>query len=463
MEFLKYKIGDVVDTIQTGKTPNTKEVLYFNGNIMWVTPADLKGQQFITDTEKTISDLAVEEKEAFIYKENTVLISCIGDIGKAAIVKLPLSSNQQITGVRVKEHIITPKFFYYWVKRNKNLLSFKANKVTIPILNNKGLLQQQIDIPNDLEYQNKVVFLLDSVQNLIDKRIESIRQIDQIQRSVFFKMFGDPVANSHGHKTLKLSNSEFFMTSGITPPRDNSVFFDGDIPWVKSTDINKQIIYSTDESISSAAIRETGAKIYPKNSVLVAMYGQGATRGKVALLGIDASANQACAVINSKSMSQVFLYCCLNYSYEYLRSLSRGANRDNLSLTELSKLSIIHPSKEKQQQFEILFYKLKSIESILNKSLAVSQEFFQAVAHNAFDRNAQIDEESIFKDLIKKLSVNDLKGHKRRLTNLLKLFDENRFDNNEDYTEAKNKLFELILGDEIEQKLVSDKINLQVK
>jgi len=80
-------------------------------------------------------------------------------------------------------------------------------------------------------------------------------------------------------------------TSGGTPSRGNSKFYDGDIPWVKSGELDKGLILDTEEKISDEALKNSSAKIFSKGTLLIALYG--ATIGKHAFLGIDAATNQA--------------------------------------------------------------------------------------------------------------------------------------------------------------------------
>jgi type I restriction enzyme, S subunit len=82
--------------------------------------------------------------------------------------------------------------------------------------------------------------------------------------------------------------------SGGTPSRSYSEFYGGSIPWVKTGELNQGIIFDTEEKLTEDGLANSSAKIFPKNAVVVAMYG--ATIGKTAILGIDAATNQACAV-----------------------------------------------------------------------------------------------------------------------------------------------------------------------
>lgn len=109
MEFVEYTIGELALEIKTGKTPPTSNLEYFDGEIPWIGPADLKGQKFIEDSERKISKIALEDNKAFLFQSGTVLVATIGGIGKTTIVKKPVASNQQITGILVNEDIILPE------------------------------------------------------------------------------------------------------------------------------------------------------------------------------------------------------------------------------------------------------------------------------------------------------------------------------------------------------------------
>ncbi len=122
--------------------------------------------------------------------------------------------------------------------------------------------------------------------------------------------------------------------SGGTPSRANpSYWLDGTIPWVKTGEVDYCVINDTEEKITPEGVRKSAAKIYSKGTLLMAMYGQGVTRGKVAILGIDASINQACAAIRTRDdrTHPGFLYYVLAHGYERLRGLAHGGQQQNLN------------------------------------------------------------------------------------------------------------------------------------
>ena len=123
--------------------------------------------------------------------------------------------------------------------------------------------------------------------------------------------------------------------SGATPSRNNPEYYQGTFPWVKTGELQDNIIYGTEEHVSEAALRETSLKRLPINSLLVAMYGQGQTRGRTGLLAVEATTNQACFAIlpNPKTFEPSFLQWWFRHNYHRLRDQTegRGGNQPNLN------------------------------------------------------------------------------------------------------------------------------------
>lgn len=136
------------------------------------------------------------------------------------------------------------------------------------------------------------------------------------------------------------------VSSGGTPSRDRKEYYTGVIPWIKTGEVINGVIYDTEEKITEDAVANSSAKIYPKNSLIIAMYGQGLTRGRTAKLGIDASTNQACAVLFNIDSSRVltdFLWIYLIGEYDRLREMASGNNQPNLNAQMIKNYKIIIP------------------------------------------------------------------------------------------------------------------------
>ncbi len=137
------------------------------------------------------------------------------------------------------------------------------------------------------------------------------------------------------------------IKSGGTPDRSNDSYWEGDIPWVTTTLIDYGVIDRANEFITASGLKNSSTWIVPKGTILMAMYGQGVTRGRVAILGIDAAINQACAVFQLKgnTVDNDYLFRILQFRYDDLRMVSdaRGGNQSNLSAKVLKEYLIPLP------------------------------------------------------------------------------------------------------------------------
>ena len=139
--------------------------------------------------------------------------------------------------------------------------------------------------------------------------------------------------------------------SGATPKRSDTEYWShGTIPWVTSGAVNQTSIWSADEFISERALAETSVKLWPTGTVLMAMYGEGKTRGKAAVLEFESTCNQACAAINydRSILDGRFLRTFLNVQYEANRRLSSGGVQPNLNLGLVKAMEVPVPSLQTQ-------------------------------------------------------------------------------------------------------------------
>jgi type I restriction enzyme S subunit len=141
--------------------------------------------------------------------------------------------------------------------------------------------------------------------------------------------------------------------TGSTPSRTNPAYFGGDVNWVLTSEVDENDIYSTAEMLTKEAIKDYGLRVYPPDTILVAMYGQGATRGKAAFLRVPAAITQNCGAIVMK-LSDVlprFVYYFLRSIYELIRGQEySGGGVPHLNLTIIGNVRVPIPSLDDQQR-----------------------------------------------------------------------------------------------------------------
>lgn len=172
------------------------------------------------------------------------------------------------------------------------------------------------------------------------------------------------------------------VSSGGTPNRGNSSYWNGNIPWITTTQIDFNIITSAKEFITEIGLQNSSAKKYSRNTLLMAMYGQGKTRGKVAILGIDATINQACAAISlNKDVYNKYVFFYLAHNYEEIRKLSNIGNQENLNGNIIKSIFLpIPPFSEQEAIAQVLTdmdAEIEALEQKRDKYKAIKQGMMQ--------------------------------------------------------------------------------------
>lgn len=177
---------------------------------------------------------------------------------------------------------------------------------------------------------------------------------------------------------------------GGTPARNESSFWSGNIPWVSSGEVSNCRIRDTAEKITSAGMANSNAKLYPKGSVLIAMIGEGKTRGQSALLEIDATTNQnvACLVFDVAMIEPEFVWFWALGEYERNRSVGRGGNQPALNGAKVRALPLPLPPLEEQrvivQRVSSLFEIADEFETRSRNALAVVEQLTPSLLAKAF-------------------------------------------------------------------------------
>ena len=185
-------------------------------------------------------------------------------------------------------------------------------------------------------------------------------------------------------------------TSGGTPLRSRKEYFGGNIPWVKSGELEDNWIFNTEETITEEGLRNSNAKIFPKGTLLVAMYG--ATVGKTAILGVDAATNQAvCAIFPKKDLiDPFFIRYFIIWKRDELIKSSFGGAQPNISQTVIRNLMIPLPFKdgkpsiEEQRRvvarLEEITAKIEQTKKLREEALKETEKIMQTTLHQTFKK-----------------------------------------------------------------------------
>lgn len=339
-----------VATIIGGSTPKTNINEFWGGDQFWVAPAELNGNKYISSTVKTITEQAVKKTHLTLLPTGTVLLSSRAPIGKVAITTVPMYCNQGFKNVVCGEYLHN-EYVYYYLKHNINYLQSLGTGATFKEISKKVVEDILIPVP-PINIQKEIASELDLLFSVIEKKNEQLKILDKLAESTFYEMFGVPAESTDTkYPIIDYAN----CIAGATPSTlVNSYWENGTIPWLSSGEVAKGRITETDTKITQEGYDSCSTRLVPKDSVLVAMAGQGKTRGTVGITDIELCTNQSiCSiVINKDTLLPTFLYYQLKYLYNELRSISNGdGGRGGLNLKLIGQFKIMVPQIEKQSLF----------------------------------------------------------------------------------------------------------------
>lgn len=388
----------------TGFTPSTSKQDYYDGDLDWITISDMN-DRIVTESRNKITQKAVDDLCKSVIPRNSLLYSFKLSVGKVAFAGKDLYTNEAIFSILPDDN--NELNYYYYCLPTVLIHNANENIYGAKLLNQDLILNSLLPFPSKEEQQqisayldfttNRINTIIKQKETLVgrleDKRAAIINEVvtKGLNPDVPMKDSGiEWVGMIPKHwKINKIGRSFNCIGSGSTPKSSNSKYYeDGYINWLNTGDLNDNKITKTSKKITDLAFKETSAlRVYPINSVVIALYG--ATIGKLGLLDIETTTNQACCVIlDSKDISQYFLFYFLYASREYIISLAYGGGQPNISQELIKQLSIVYPDSSIEQQQIIDFIKEKTnkidtITSELKIQIEKLKEYRQSVIADA--------------------------------------------------------------------------------
>ena len=207
------KLGDIC-SIVSGTTPKSNRPEYWDGDINWVTPAELNDDSDIVyESQRKITEQAVQDSSLKPFPAGTVLLSSRAPIGKVAIAGVEMYCNQGFKNLICSNRIYN-RYLYHFLKNSTEYLNSLGRGATFKEISKSIVENIEIPLP-PLDEQRRIAAMLDKVSGLIAKRREQLDKLDELVKARFVEMFGDPIKNEKGFPTItgqdffKLSNGKF--------------------------------------------------------------------------------------------------------------------------------------------------------------------------------------------------------------------------------------------------------------
>lgn len=311
-----------------------------------LTPSNVTLSSWNEDTENTFTkefskgDVLFGRRRAYLKK--------------AAVAPFDGICSGDITVIRAIEDKVDPDLLPFIIQ-NDFLFDFAVGKSAgslSPRVKWTHLKEFAIELPLMPE-QSKLAETLWSINETKNAYEDLINKTDELVKSQFIEMFGD-IENNQKVYPIKQINEFSDLFAGATPSTKVSAYWkNGTIPWMSSGEVHMGRVTSTEKKISQLGYDKCSTKMVPLHTVVIALAGQGKTRGTVAVTEIELCTNQSlCAMVTDETVLSDYLYHNLRNRYEEIRNMCAIADgRGGLNLKIVGSIKVIVPSIEEQQQF----------------------------------------------------------------------------------------------------------------
>ena len=271
----------------------------------------------------------------------------------------------------INNNTVITKYLYYYLKKiEKSIMTNMVMRGGIPAINKKDFEKLIIPLPH-IKVQEEIVKILDSFTNLIDALNEELSL-----RQKQFEYYREKLLTFDESNYVKISSICKRIVSGGTPKTTIDRYYQGNIPWLRTEEVDFCYVYETKKHISEEAIANSSTKMIPVNCVIIAMYG--ATAAKCCINKIPLCTNQACCNLEIDDTLALYKFVFFNIckEYEKLKSLGEGS-QNNISGQKIKDYRIPIPSLAIQQSIVEKLDAFESLISSLKEEIALRQKQYE--------------------------------------------------------------------------------------
>ena len=350
----------------------------------------LSGGVFNRDRLGYADVVDLEQYKDYILESGDLLVSHINSktyIGRTVVYEGKQGENiihgMNLLRLKHNRSLINSEFLCYYtqsVSFKLDIMRIRKDAVNQSSFAISDFKKIKIPVPV-LATQLSIVSELDKLNELIQIKREQLKDYDALAQSIFYEMFGDPVEEGWDVKEL---GDICKTSSGGTPSKAHTEYYNGEIMWLRSGEVSQGDIYNTEQTITLLGLENSSAKIFPVNTVVIAMYG--ATVGQVGILRKEMSTNQAiCGIFPNEDLTPEYLYYFLiSKKAEFLKSAIGGAQA-NISQQIIRKTLIPLPPLSLQSSFTCKIRQIKLQKAAVQSTITDLETLLAARMQYWFD------------------------------------------------------------------------------
>lgn len=311
---------------------------------------------------------------------NDILISVRAPVGSVNINNIDACIGRGLSAIRVEKNI-SRDYVYQYLKVNEKRISKMGVGSTFTAINQKDLASIKIPIPENLADQIRIAEVLTKAETLIQQRKESIVLLDDFLRSTFLDMFGDPVKNENKWEKTNVGK----YTDCIVPGRDKPKSFTGNIPWIRTEDLNNKSFFNTSKEnigLTFEEIKHVKGKIIPANSVIITCVGQ---LNVISINKVECIINQQLHSFQChKELNNIFLMFSLGFEERFMFANASTTTVAYMNKSICNSIPIIVPPLKLQNKFALIVEKAEKVKEQYESSLKELENLFGSLSHKAF-------------------------------------------------------------------------------
>lgn len=374
------KLGELGKII-TGNTPKTSDAQNYESNdICFVKPSDFTDNEITEIHQSEFYISAYAKDKARVLPTDSILVTCIGIIGKVAINKVPCAFNQQINAIVPEKKVCNPRYIAYAIQNLQPKMQSTANAAVVPILNKTQFSNLEVPLL-PVEEQKQIACNLNKIDKLIFLRKQQLAKLDELVKARFVEMFGDFKSNSKGWSIVKFD--EFAQIDG-NMTTDYKKY--ADYPHIGIDSIEK----GTGALKGYRTVKEdgvvSGKYIFTPQHIIYSKIRP--NLNKVALPDFEGlcSADAYPILPNPKNCNRIFLALAMRSDYflDYILQFSARTNLPKVNRKEIAGFSMPLPPLSLQNDFAAFVERVDQQKQTVQQSLeklelmkkALMQEYF---------------------------------------------------------------------------------------
>lgn len=380
------KLGDVTELLTDYHSNGSYELLKKNVELLDTTnyaimirTTNFEKKDFKKDLKYITQNAYEFMKKSKVYPGDILMnkIANAGSVYYMPDLKYPVSLAMNLFLIRTNKEKTCQKYIYNYLKFNENYIKTYAIGTAATTITKDAVRNLTVYLPQ-LPIQKKIAAILSTYDDLIENNNRRISILEKMAEELYREWFVR--LRFPEHEKVKIVKGipegwelntigELYNTSsGGTPLRAKTEYYkDGTLNWLKTGELLDNFIFETEEKITNDALKNSSAKLFPKNTVIIAMYG--ATIGQLGILKCESSTNQACCALLEKfddfSFEYIFLF--LKSYRPSLISLGMGAAQQNINQDQIRKFPILKPNSIILRRFNLIVSPLFQKIEILQK------------------------------------------------------------------------------------------------